>query len=84
MGIAQLDFSNPLAHGAGADGSTDERYQRATVLAGGERGLTIRTLYVRQPLDTAIVTDKRKSGKGLVRCSDKSSDNCHIPPTSRP
>jgi hypothetical protein len=63
MGLAQLDSSS-----ARADSDWDELDQRSTVLPGRKRGLTIYTLHVRERLDAAIVTDKRKSGKGLVIC----------------
>jgi hypothetical protein len=63
LGIARLDLSNALA-----DSTWDELDQRSTVLPGGKRGLTICALHVRQRLDAAIVTDKRRSGKGLVMC----------------
>ena len=63
MGIAQLDSSNALA-----DSNWDELDHRSTALPGRKRGLTMYTLHVRERLDAAIVTDKRKSGKGLVIC----------------
>lgn len=63
MGLAQLDSSS-----ARADSDWDELDQRSTVLPGRKRGLTIYTLHVRERLNAAIVTDKRKSGKGLVIC----------------